>query len=266
MAVLSGSTLDKITTAASLAFSGVFAKDATRTEAKDLLAEASNEATNERVNALIGFAKAANGGDWLTDDIGAGIDRAIAQRNAKETSIVTFAAEIKRACHASVRAHVGAMFDLATVAWDAEGELDKKAVKPLRKAFSRKYHLVVGRMFEQAIAGRYFADTDALVSYAIECDPDLDYKKVAKRLKAIREQLASFAADFPVDGLIECNAFLNAITPEDLRASREAPATTTDAPKVVDPATVLSSALPEPAPGVVDMDGMLSMVEKDMAA
>jgi hypothetical protein len=127
-----------------------------------------------------------------------------------------------------VRRHVPAFFALADAAWTAEGDAKptKKGevvAKPLRKAFQRKYHLVVNTMFNAAKGGRVFTEAADLVSYAVTCDPDLDYAKVAKRLASIRAQLESFAKDFPVSGLSDCADFLKDITEKDLKTAREQP-------------------------------------------
>jgi hypothetical protein len=75
-----------------------------------------------------------------------------------------------------------------------------------------------------------FTEAADLVSYAVTCDPDLDYAKVAKRLASIRAQLDSFAKDFPVSGISDCADFLKDITEKDLKVSREQPQVATSAP------------------------------------
>jgi len=88
-------------------------------------------------------------------------------------------------------------------------------------------------MIGEAERGRVFSAPSEVVKWAVANNPDIDYEKVHKRLRAIRGQLDAFAKDFPVEGLTTCVEFLDEIDADELKASRE-------------PAPV-ATAVPEPA-------------------
>lgn len=243
-------------------FDKIMSADSERGDARDVLAAASETSTNTRLAALVSLAGGAIAGNWSAYDVEQALDKSLSRRNAVDASIKTFASEIKRACHTKARNHVAAYVALASDAWKDEGDnvkADKKAPTPCRKAFARQYHLVQRMLGEAVDGGRVFASVADICDYAAANDPDLDYGKVFKRLRAIRAQIAGFAQDFPVPGFADVIEYIDAIEKDDLKTSREAPATVapvSDAP-VSDAPTI------EPAAGISSLvDDALA----DMAA
>jgi hypothetical protein len=240
------------------AFNSVHAVDATRSDARESANSASQAATGEREHLLVTLSDAALTQQWDGILLEQGVDAAKAARNnQKDTSINTFASEIKRACHPSVRAHVSEFFTLADAAWEADGETDDK---PLRKAFARKYHMVVGAMFNAAIAGDAPTNETTLrdMAQSVIRERERDYTKTHGRLQAIRKQLLDFAKDFPVDGITACVEFLGEITKDELKACVQPKAAPTEAPA--------PASEPEALEGVVDTDDLLAGVNADLAA
>lgn len=242
----------------SQAFNSVKARDDDRGDANKALTEASQSATNEREAQLVRIAGVALSQSWDGTLTEMGVDAAKAARNnQKDNSINTFANELKRACHPTVRGSIGDMFALAGEAWDAEKGAEDK---PLHVAFKRKYHLVVGAMFSAAIAGTPMADQSALIEAALAVirERERDYTMVAKRLKAIRDQLDKFAQDFPLDGITACVEFLDEVKVEDLRECVKPSSPMVAAPGVSPkPATE-----PEPIGGASDI---LSEINDDLS-
>ncbi len=242
-------------------FATIAHADDLRSGARDMLTDASQSATNAREDALLALAAAATAGQWSKYEIDEGCAKAIERRNSKDNTIATFASEIKLACHPSVRAKLPTLRQCVTDAWDAEAaayKADKKLPRPIAKAFSRKYHALRACMKEVS-EGREFAGTSAIVQFAVARDPDLDHVRVAKRLQAIRKALQEFYADFPVEGLRDCDEFLAEIGKTELEAARKAKleGVNAPAPEASEPETV------EPAQGVSDL---LDEALQDMGA
>lgn len=180
--------------------------------------EAGQATIGEREKTLIRLAAHSHDGAWTLDDISVGIDKAVAQRNAKlPGSIATYQNEIQVACHPSVRQHVGKLFALAADAWDAEGKAIKAAPKgtkvaaPLRKAYARKYHMVVTGAFKACRAGEVpsvIADYGVMAERVLRAR-ELDHAKAWRTLKAYHDQIKAFAEDFPVEGLADVAEFLH---------------------------------------------------------
>jgi hypothetical protein len=121
------------------AFSSIAQKDGDRRDAKKMLEGTANDAVNAREGQLVTLANFSASEVWSLSDIDTGVDTALKQRNGKDTSINTFASEIKHACHPAAREHVASLQELATNVWNAETEGGKDDPKPLRQAFARPY-------------------------------------------------------------------------------------------------------------------------------
>lgn len=250
-------SVDDVKRIVAQAFNSVKARDDDRGDANKVLAEASQSATNEREAQLVKIATVSREQSWDGTLTEMGVDAAKAARNnQKDNSINTFANELKRACHPTVRGTIGDMFALAGEAWDAEKDADDK---PLRAAFKRKYHLVVGAMFNAAISGAPMTEPEQLVEAALNVirERERDYTMVAKRLKAIRDQLDKFAQDFPLDGITACVEFLDEIKVEDLRECVKP-----SSPKVAAPAVQPKAAEPETVEGASDI---LAEINSDLS-
>lgn len=243
MADLPSNQIPAVQSAVSKALASVVGADGERTEARDIFNTASEASGSAREAAIIALAAAATAGNWDSYSLEQGIEKALASRNGADNSVKTFANEIGRACAAPVRKHVPALFSLAKAAWDTEGELDKGAARPLRKAFSRRYHMVVGPMFAEAAGGNVFAEAATLRDFAVERDPALDPARTAKRIAAIREQLKALHADFPLEGLGACDQYLAGITKEELKRARvNATTDASDAAPEIEPETETAPA------------------------
>lgn len=228
MADLPDNTLNQVKSLVRGAIAKVNVADGDRSTANEAYKVAQQESGSVRETALIEVSEAAATHKWEGDVIEAAVEAVKAEHNTgdkKNTSVNTFASELRNAMRPGVRGKVRQMFATAEAAWDAD-----KDAKTLRRAFVRKYHMVVGHMFKAAQRGESLT-TQALneAGAAILRERELDYTAVHKRLKAIRAQLAAFAKDFPVDGITTCVEFLDEVDVKDLkacvtRAQQKAPA------------------------------------------
>lgn len=218
----------------------ILAADADTKEAKDAAQNASQAGVSLRESIMVSLAALSQKGQWSEREVSTAAAKAAAGQNDKATAqtITTFVGECKRAMKPMVRAHVPMLIDLRDAAWDAETEawnLDKtNAPTPLRKAFKRKYHMLI-QLFDQAEQGNVFEDTASVIAFAETRDPALDYKAVKKRLDTIRKTLAQFYHDFPVDDIQLCVDTLNEVTDKALKASRDEGTVPVKATPVVTP-------------------------------
>jgi hypothetical protein len=180
------------------------------------------DAIGEREAIITTLAQAAIAGSWEGDDIDTAVKAVLDSRNDnKSPSVKTFASEVKRCCRATVRGHIANYFKIAHAAWDAEGAQEGDGVKPLRKAFSRCYHLVVTNLAKEGNDNRRYYETEQdLVNFALRTlrDREIDYTRVSKRLKAIVKELRAFHADFPVEGIQTCVEYLDEVTADELKS------------------------------------------------
>jgi hypothetical protein len=153
------------------AFSTISTKDGERRDAKKILEGTASDAVNARESQLVTLANFSASEVWSLSDIDTGVDTALKQRNGKDTSINTFASEIKRACHPNAREHVSSLAELAVNVWQAETEGDKDAPRPLRQAFARRYHMLQ-RMIGECITSKHVLQSSVeVVGWAISLDP-----------------------------------------------------------------------------------------------
>lgn len=213
--------------------------DSTTKDAKDDAQAKSQAGVSLRESIMIQLADLSQRGQWSEREVAAAAAKAASMtNNTQDKSLATFIGETKRAMHPLVRSHVPTLLDLRDTVWVSETEartLDKDAPAPLRKAFSRQYHLLIA-MFGEAQEGNVFEDAASVIAFAETNDPSLDYKKVHKRLAKIKADLASFYHDFPVDDIQLCVDTLNEVTEKALKNSREGGDTTvvTTKPAVVE--------------------------------
>lgn len=215
-----------------------------KVDAQTAANDASKAEVSLREAIMITVADLSQQGQWTESEVSAAAARAASMSNSDtEKSLATFIGETKRAMHPSVRAHVPALVNLRDLCWTSETEMvkaDKTAPKPLRKAFARQYHMLIA-IFGEAQSGRILTTAEDVMRFAEASDPDLDLDKVKARLDRIREQLAAFYHDWPVDDIQVCVDALNEIDKKALRSSRRAievvPAVVADSPQVI-PAVV----------------------------
>lgn len=226
---VAASTLDEITRQVSVALNEFGTADAARKLARTDAEHAADAAIGEREKLLRRLAGVAHAAAWSEDDLGEAVKKAVATHagndKSKKSSLATFASEIKLACHRQVRGHVNDFFDTARDAWDDERTLaadDSEAPEPLRKAWSRMYHVVVQGMMRAAKDGNVIADADALVAFAERTlrERQIDYKRVKARLANITKELRAFHVDFPDDGIGFAIEYLGEIGDDDLKKAR----------------------------------------------
>lgn len=218
-----------------------------KVDAQTATNDASKAEVSLREAIMITVADLSQQGQWTESEVSTAAARAAAMSNSDtEKSLATFIGETKRAMHPSVRAHVPALVNLRDLCWTSETEMvkaDKTSPKPLRKAFARQYHMLIA-MLGEAQSGRILTTAEDVMRFAEASDPNLDLDKVKARLDRIREQLAAFYHDWPVDDIQVCVDALNEIDKKALRSSRRAVA--------VPPAVVADN--PEVVPAVVETD------------
>lgn len=238
----------------------------TAQDARDLAKSENDKALGARAQAIVGFANAAAQDGWASDDVQDAIKAALNARNSKNSTVNTFAGELRLAARREVRGHVARFFQTATAAFadeDARAAAAKEAKQPvdtpLRTAFSRAYHAAMA--MARAAADGKIIDAGALTEFALATihARQINFKRVKARLDNIRKELAGFHADFPVDDIEACVELLGTIGEGDLKAAydaeqRRAGAT---AARVVDEHPADDDAV-APVEGVVDIEDILS--------
>ena len=220
---LPDTTIAQVTAEINKAFRGVLEKDSARRDAREMFTDASNDAGSARETFLIDLAGMAARNKWSEYAINSGIEKALEQRNDKDTSIRTFASEIKRACHPQARAHVQTFAKLASEVWDRETAQDKKLPRPCRAAFARKYHMLQRMIGEAVDSGRVINTSHDCVQWALSLDPKRNPERMFKRLKALRDELHAIADEFPLDAIVESAEGLREVTLSDFKAALGAP-------------------------------------------
>lgn len=210
-------TVDQIKALVRSAVAKVNVADGDRSAASDVLKTAQTDSNSARETALIEVSEAAAQHKWEGDHVEAAIEAVKAEHNTgdkKNTSVNTFASQLRNAMRPGVRGKVRQMFATAETAWEADAK-----DKTLRQAFVRKYHMVVGHMFNAAQRGDELTAVSLNeAGLTILRERELDYTAVDKRLKAISAQLAAFAKDFPLEGITACVEFLGEVNVKDLKA------------------------------------------------
>jgi hypothetical protein len=232
------------------ALSGVIAADDVKRDAAKEQQGASERAIGAREAALLSLAAIAEQGKWSKREIEGGTAEALDRRNRKDASIATFASEIKRACHPLARSHAPKLSELCAEAWEAEGATEKGHSRPCRKAFARRYHMLVAS-FGEAIDGRVLASRQEVVGWATARDPDRDPSKVLARVQSMQAALHALAVDWPHGELATCNAALGRITLSSLSACRKASAAVPETPQIAEPAEGASDILDDALGGLL---------------
>lgn len=263
-------TLDDIKRHVNVAFTEFSQADATRQMAREDANTEAEKTIGVRESLLTRLADQAHRGSWSNDDTADVIKGAIEAHkgNKKSSSLSTFASEVKLACDKRVRRHVTDTFSLAHGAWDAEANNDASdAPKPLRKAFSRCYHTAIAAFKATKDDGTTFEASEQLIDFANATirNREIDYNRVAKRLKSIHEELSKVGDDFPVDGISMCVEFLKDVSVDDLKACRNAQSLTEDMAKEPD-ASEPEAAETAPAEGIVDLDSFMGDALADQRA
>lgn len=211
MSELSNTLVEEIFTKVENAFRVVSSRDLEQNEAKIAHENAKDASGNAREKFLIEISEAADAGKWEGEYIDVALEKAKARRNdQKGSSIATFATDLRNAMRPGVRGNVRQMFATASEIWNAEAKAKPGDKKPLRSAFQRRYHMVVGPMFEAAKGGVILTGADMIERAEAKIrERELDHTKAWKALKAMHEQLVKFNTDFPgIDGIDMAKDFL----------------------------------------------------------
>lgn len=193
--------------------------------AKEGVKTAQEGEVNARQVTLVHLAGLALAGGWSGDQIDRACALAISEGFANvETpkAIATFIGESKHAMNPNVRGIVGQLITLRDNAWEHEELLsvgDKAAPRPIKAAFSRKYHLMI-ELFKQAREGVVMTTVEDVIAHCEARNPALDPKKVFKEIEAIVGKLTTIRGNFALDELRAAIENLQDITPKALGASR----------------------------------------------
>jgi hypothetical protein len=166
--------------------------------------------------ALLSLASAAERDQWSVDEVCEGVKQALSRRNdIRASSAAVFASQIRCVCRPAVRAHVPRLAKMIAEIWEVEGKAPLRQGRPCRRAFARRYHMLVAAT--RAIKdGREFGGREALIRWAAERHPEHDAGRVMKRLTAIRDALNGLAERWGNAELTACVVSLGRITVEDL--------------------------------------------------
>jgi len=215
-------------------FAAITSVDGARTAAREAAGEASTAAYGKREEILRAAAAISIKGKWANADINAGVLAALtaATNGQKNESLKTFAGEIAKVCNERVRDHVDTIFDVSTRLWNAEKaalEEDKDADAPLTAAFARSiqvaHALLTAALGKKDKKGNWVAmpvivtsEAD-VVAFARDRDPAKDVKRIARKLKALRETFGEFSAEFPHPMFGTIDKALSALTAETLQGA-----------------------------------------------
>lgn len=250
----------------------------TETEMNEAAKEAKEQGVNVREQVMGVLADLAHTGAWSEAEINsAAVLMAKSEggpgNKALPKTVQTFVGEAKRAMHPAVREHFDNIVSVRDEGWQAEVDrlkADKSAPAPIKKAFARKYHVLVTLLGEGA-QGRFYETPEELVDFAKRRDPSLDADKTYKTLEKIREQLAAMVANFPEPDLVAGLDTLNKVTAKTLADSLERDEEPNDTaagkPATVPSTTVVASDEGEVAEGAVDvLDDALAEAARLIAA
>lgn len=187
-----------------------------------------------------------------------------------KTTLSQMVSQVKLAAHPKVCvnfSHLNTLLDTAWAYEDALREAEKElADTPLRKAFQRKYHALVGLM--KAMKSNFkFANEEALVEYARANDPDKDAEKVSKRVQKVIASLNAIYQDFAHEDLKSAADFLGQINSHDLLKFKRVAEELVTEDTTTTPTTTQATSTPEPAEGVFDTDAIINgITELGLAA
>ena len=212
-------------------------------KAEEVLEGARNKLATGRTEILERLAQASANNGWSADVISDAVTKAVdawkaASNDAKTAATISqFALECKKVMHPAARDNVAKAFAIAKRAWEEErsevADTDEgEAVEtPLINRFKKRYHMGL-RMVDAMLPkrGKKGAETaNPLASVAL--DPHalaeaLDQeggsaKRIASRIKRLREELAAIAAEFPVAEIEAAIDELEGISADRLEAAAQ---------------------------------------------
>jgi hypothetical protein len=259
-------------------FNAITSVDGVRTEAREAAGEASNASYGKREEILRAAAAIAAKGKWSNVDIDAGVAAALTAttNGQKNESLKTFAGEIAKACNERVRDHVDTIFDVSTRLWNAEKAAlaeDKDADAPLNAAYSRSiqvaHALMSAALGKKDKKGNWVAvpvivtNEADVVAFARDRDPAKDVKRIARKLKALRNTFEEFHTEFPHPMFQTIDKALGALTAEALQGARG----TVKQPVQTSPGKAIANERKAKANGVAPMEGASDlMADLDLSA
>jgi hypothetical protein len=182
------------------------AKTKVQADAKEAVDGVKGTEVNQREITLGELSVLSYDNDWTMQEIKIAAPLVTKGNVSLHKSMATFLGEAKAAMHPDVREVFSTIVQVRDAAWQAEVETlatNAASPAPIKKAFSRKYHFLLS-LLRQAADGVIYETVEECVSYAQSRDPDYDPERIAKRLTKIREDLETFYADFPVEGIQAC--------------------------------------------------------------
>lgn len=221
-ATVTSTRVDDIAAQIRAACSPVLGMDSNTRDAKDAATDASNAASSGREAIMVTLASLSHAGGWTDAEIRAAAGKAAGMsNNATDKALATFIGETKRAMHPNACAHVPNLVILRDRVWEDEVlayTVDKSTPTPCKKAFVRKYHMMI-TMFGEAADGRVMTTPEHVLAYAAEHNPDHDAAKVLKQIEGLSSKLAAIYANFAVDELQVATQALADITKKMLETS-----------------------------------------------
>lgn len=258
--------VEAIADAIHTACSGTRAYDQERDDAKSALTDASDKAINAREAIMVALANLSVQGQWTDQEIRHCAAVAAGRSNNKsDKALATFIGETKRAMDPKVRSYVPDLVALRDKVWDDEAMLhaaDKDMPTPCKKAFVRKYHMMI-TMFGECADGWLFTTPDQVVRYAVAHDPDWNAEKVAKKVAQLKTMIDEIYSRFSDAPLQVASQALDDVSKLTLDASRRQD--NVETPEVVQTAPIITAPTPPtvvaqdtgPAEGAYDIDAYL---------
>lgn len=200
-----------------------FATTIAAATAKAAAAEASGLAWGARGEVLLTLAGMSAQGEWSEGEIGKACFALTKTYNDTTNlkNLQNFLAEAKRAMLPKVRHHASFLATLCSEAWEAEEMSDPGDDRPVRRAFGRKYAMIL-RAFSLAASGTLLTTQEDIAEWARQNDPRHDAEKVAKKLKTMRDQCDAFFGEFPAEGFQHVKEYLEGLNETTLMEARKA--------------------------------------------
>lgn len=231
--------------------STVKAADETRNEIKEAADGASKGAVNAREQTMLDLAVFSQENALEAQEITSVLASVKKGNNVSDKAIETFMGEAAHAMHPNVREYAHGILALRNTAWDNETAMIEatkgECPKPVRLAFSRKYHLLI-TMFQQAKTGQYLREERDVIEFCEGRNPLLNPETQAKRVAKAVAELLDVYKNFDDDDLKSAADILAKVTKDTLAASRKVEVRAKPVPVVLEVQAVKSSTVVEETP------------------
>lgn len=236
MAIMS---INEMASAIHAACMGIAGDKNDQLDAQQALGEASKRLEGSRLTICANVAKLSTDNDWDEESLDAAVQMAKklpGSNNAQTKNAVgVFCSQVKVCAMPRVRAYFPTLASAIELAWDAETtavDLAKAAKEdrpptPLRDFVSRKYELILTACRRINDGDKLILDTtDDVIAWAKANDPSKDAERVAKRIRALAQQLHEFYQEFPHSAIMDAKKSIGSVKASDLvRARAPAPVT-----------------------------------------